>query len=151
MNKLITALTLCLFTNWGQTQILDVFQNKQYEVSTRVLSAEINKDYSPKKLEVYQDKSKIENETWTKIEDQLFALAIQEIENEVAFFQLYNKALQYQNQFENWNRLQGNQLRNKINPTFNKLDIELVSVLNNCGIYKCPSVLRSSWIFRLLC
>src|SRR5690554_4121354 len=135
MNKLITALTLCLFTNWGQTQILDVFQNKQYEVSTRVLSAEINKDYSPKKLEVYQDKSKIENETWTKIEDQLFALAIQEIENEVAFFQLYNKALQYQNQFENWNKLQGNQLRNKINPTFNKLDIELMSVLNNCGIY----------------
>ena len=135
MRKIITVLTLCLLTNWGQTQILDVFLNKQYEVSTRVLSAEINKEYSPKKLEIYQDKSKVENETWTTIEDQLFTQAIQEIENEVAFFQLYNKALQFRNQFESWNSLQGNTSRNQMNPTFNKLKIELVSVLNNCGIY----------------
>lgn len=135
MNKLTIVFSLCLLTNWVHSQILDVFQNKQYEVSTRVLSAEINKNYSPKKLEIYQDKNKVENEAWTKIEDQLFRISIEALENEVSFFKLYNEALKYQNQYIKAERLQGNEPRNAINPKFNKIEISLESMLNNIGIY----------------
>ena len=135
MNKLTTILSFCLISILGQSQILDIFQNKEYSVSSYVLSADIKKDYSPSKLEIIHDKNKDKNEIWTKIEDQFFSKAIETVNDEVAFFQLNSKALKYQSQIEKWNRLQGNENRYTINPKFISIDIELISVLNNCGIY----------------
>ncbi|PWH86310.1 hypothetical protein DIT68_03470 [Brumimicrobium oceani] len=119
----------------GQTQILDVFQNKEYSTSSYVLSAEIKKDYSPSKLEIVHDKNKDKNEVWSKVEEQFFEKAKATVNDEVAFFQLNNKALKQQSQIEKWNRLQGNDTRYSTNPKFESIDIRLISVLNNCGIY----------------
>ncbi|RYM34841.1 hypothetical protein ERX46_05555 [Brumimicrobium glaciale] len=135
MKRITTILALCLFSIMGQTQILDVFQNKEYSVSSYVLSAEIKKDYSPSKLEIVHDKNKDKNEVWSKIEDQFFSKATATVNDEVSFFQLNSKALKQQSQIEKWNRLQGNDTRFSTNPKFKSIDIELVSVLNNCGIY----------------
>ncbi|WP_107037608.1 hypothetical protein [Brumimicrobium mesophilum] len=135
MKKLSTILTLGLFSIIGHSQILDVYQNKEYSVSSYVLSAEIEKDYSPRKLEIVHDQKKDKNEVWSKIEDQFFAIATKTVNDEVSFFQLNNKALKYQSQIEKWNRLQGNENRYSVNPKFKSVDIRLISVLNNCGIY----------------
>lgn len=135
MKIITTILALSLFPFLGKTQILDVFQNKQYSVSSYVLSAEIKKDYSPSKLEIVHDKNKDKNEVWSKIEDQFFEKAKATVNDEVAFFQLNNKALKQQSQIEKWNRLQGNDSRYSANPKFESIDIKLISMLNNCGIY----------------
>lgn len=135
MKTITVILALILGSLFGQSQILDVYQNKEYSISSYVLKAEINKDYSPHELEIIHDKNKDKNEIWTKIEDQFFAIAVATVNNEVDFFQLNSKAIKYQNQLEKWNRLHGNHVQYHANPKFTSVDIRLINVLNNCGIY----------------
>ncbi len=135
MKNITAILALSLCSVFGQSQILDVYRNKEYAISSYVLSAEIKKDYSPSELEIIHDKNNDTNEVWTKIEDQFFALVVATVNNEVDFFQLNSKAIKYQNQLEEWNRLQGYNTRYSTNPKFTSVDIKLISVLNNCGIY----------------
>ncbi len=136
VKKLYSILILCLFVNLANAQITDVFQNKEYRTSTYVLTEEMDKDYAPSSVEILQDKNKDENESWIKIEKQLKTTAIGQIENEVAFFQLHTKALNYQKQIDDWNRLQDySYSAPSYNPSFESIEITLMSVLNNIGVY----------------
>ena len=135
MKILITVLTVCLFSLWGQAQLFDVFQNKEYKTSMRVLDTKIDKAYVPSNFSIDIDKNKDENEAWSKIEEQLYSIAQQKLENEASFFQLQSKALEIKNQFENWSRLRGESEVHLSDPKLSETEIELLSVLNNCGIY----------------
>lgn len=135
MKNVIIVFILCFFSGWGQSQIFDVYQNKEYKTSMRVFDTEINKDYVPSDLTLDIDKNKDKNEDWTKIEDQLYSIAKKGVENEVSFFQLRSKAVKYQSQFEEWNRLHGESEMYMTDPKLDEIEIELLSVLNNCGIY----------------
>ena len=135
-NKLLYILTLCFFGIFANAQTIDIFQNRQYLISTYVLKAAIDKDYSPSSVEILQDKNKEKSKSWEQIENQLNAIAINQINDEVAFFLLHTKAVNYQKQLDERNRLQDRYYDSKsYNPTFSNIDIKLVSVLNNIGTY----------------
>lgn len=127
---------VCIFQVSGNAQIIDVFQNKELEYSTYTLEAKSDKEYAPSKFEIYQDKNKEENKNWQNIESQLKAIALQQIENEVAFFQLHTKAVNYLRQLNELKRLLDPYNENSnFNPSFKNLNITLVSVANNRGVY----------------
>jgi len=127
---------VCFFQVSGNAQVIDVFQNKEYDYSTYVLEGKSNKEYAPSKIEIYQDKNKEENKNWRNIESQLQTIALQEIENEVAFFQLHTKAVNYLKQLDELKRLVNPYHEDsKVNPSFKNLNITLVSVVNNRGVY----------------
>lgn len=133
---LFSLLVLSIFSGAVHAQLTDVFQNKEYFVSTNVLSAEIDKEYTPSKIEILQDKNKEANANWKNIEDQLYALALAQIENEVAFFQLHTRALNYHKQIEKQQRIRDEYYEeSQANPIFESIEIQLVSVLNNHGTY----------------
>ncbi|MDN3725112.1 hypothetical protein QRD02_12015 [Aequorivita sp. SDUM287046] len=134
--SLYILLTIIFYHLSGNAQVVDVFQNKEYEYSTYVLEATSNKEYAPSKLEIYQDKNKEENKNWQNIESQLNTIALQQIENEIAFFQLHTKAVNYLKQLEELKRLENPRHEgSKFNPSFKNLKINLVSVVNNRGVY----------------
>jgi YD repeat-containing protein len=136
MKLLFSLLVLSIFSGVVHAQLTDVFQNKEYFVSTNVLSAEIDKEYTPSKIEILQDKNKEANLNWKNIEEQLYALALSQIKNDVAFFQLHTKAINFQKQIEKQQRIRDEYSReSKSNPTFESIEIQLVSVLNNYGTY----------------
>jgi len=135
MYKIIIIFVFCLLTFYGQSQLMDVFQNKQYKTSSYVLSAEIKRPYSPSELEIVQDKNTEKPENWVKLEEKLFDRVVQEVKNEVSFFQIQSKAIQYQNKLEESKRIEGQYTRNSMQPKFKSVDIVLLSVMNNCGIY----------------
>jgi len=131
------VLVVCLFHFSLQAQIIDVFQNKEYAVSSSVITREENKDYVPGTFKILLEKNTEENESWKKIEAQLEAIAIAKIKGEVAFFELHSKALKYQKQFEDWKRIQeGDDTSENYPPFFKDIEIRLISVLNNIGLYR---------------
>lgn len=135
-NTLYLLFVVCFFQVSGNAQFIDVFQNKQYDYSTYVLEGKSDKEYAPSKFEIYQDKNKEENNNWRNIENQLQTIALQEIENEVAFFQLHTKAVNYLKQLDELKRLvYPYHEDSKVNPSFKNLNITLVSVANNRGVY----------------
>ncbi len=85
-NTLYLLFIVCFFQVSGNAQIIDIFQNKEFEYATYVLEGKSDKEYAPSKFEIYQDKNKEENKNWQNIENQLKTIALQQIENEVAFF-----------------------------------------------------------------
>lgn len=134
--NLYLLFVVCFFQVSGNAQVIDVFQNKEYDYSTYVLEGKSNKEYAPSKIEIYQDKNKEENKNWRNIESQLQTIALQEIENEVAFFQLHTKAVNYLKQLDELKRLVNPYHEDsKVNPSFKNLNITLVSVVNNRGVY----------------
>lgn len=127
---------MCFFQISGSAQIFDVFQNKEYVYSTHVLEGNSDKEYVRSKFEIYQDKNKEENKQWQNIENQLKTIAIQQIDNEVSFFQLHTKALNYIKRFEELQRLEDPYHENSnIKPEFEDIEIRLMSVVNNHGVY----------------
>lgn len=135
-NTLYLLFVVCFFQVSGNAQIIDVFQNKEFEYATYVLEAKSDKEYVPSKFEIYQDKNKEENNNWRNVESQLKTIALQQIENEVAFFQLHTKAVNYLKQLDELKRLvYPYHEDSKINPSFKNLNITLVSVVNNRGVY----------------
>lgn len=135
-NTLYLLFIVCFFQVSGNAQIIDIFQNKEFEYATYVLEGKSDKEYAPSKFEIYQDKNKEENKNWQNIENQLKTIALQQIENEVAFFQLHTKAVNYLKQLDELKRLvYPYHEDSKINPSFKNLNITLVSVVNNRGIY----------------
>lgn len=127
---------MCFFQISGNAQIIDVFQNKAYNFSTYVLEGNSNKEYIPSKFEIYQDKNKEENKQWQNIENQLKTIALQQIENEVAFFQLHTKAVNYLKQLDELKRIVDSYHESSnISPDIRNIEIKLVSVVNNQGTY----------------
>lgn len=137
MRKILYLLfVVCFFQVSGNAQVIDVFQNKEYDYSTYVLEGKSDKEYAPSKFEIYQGKNKEDNKNWRNIESQLQTIALQEIENEVAFFQLHTKAVNYLKQLDELKRLvYPYHEDSKVNPSFKNLNITLVSVANNQGVY----------------
>lgn len=131
-----TIFILFVFLGLGNAQVVDVFQNQEHEISTFVLKAVVDKDYTPAEIEILQDKNKDPKANWKNIEDQLYALALVQIENEVAFFQLHTRALNYHKQIEKQQRIRDEYYEeSQVNPIFESIEIQLVSVLNNHGTY----------------
>lgn len=127
---------MCFFQISGNAQIIDVFQNKEYDFSTYLLEGNSDKEYVPSKFEIYQDKNKEENKQWQNIENQLKTIALQQIENEVAFFQLHTKAVNYLKQLDELKRIvDPYHESSNISPDFTNIEISLVSVVNNQGTY----------------
>src|SRR5690554_6586589 len=135
-NTLYLLFVVCFFQVFGNAQVIDVFQNKEYEYSTYVVEAKSDKEYAPSKFEIYQDKNKEENKNWQNIENQLQKIALQQIENEVSFFQLHTNAVNYLKQFDELKRLiEPYYESSKTNPDFKGIEIKLVSVANNRSVY----------------
>ena len=135
-NTLYLLFVVCFFQVFGNAQVIDVFQNKEYEYSTYVVEAKSDKEYAPSQFEIYQDKNKEENKNWQNIDNQLQTIALQQIENEVAFFQLHTKAMNYLKQFDALKRLvEPYYESSNTNPEFKGIEIKLVSVANNRGVY----------------
>lgn len=135
-NTLYLLFAVCFFHVSANAQLIDVFHNKAYEYATYVIEAKSDKEYAPSKFEIYQDKNKEENKNWQNIENQLQKIALQQIENEVSFFQLHTKAVNYLKQFDELKRLiEPYYESSKTNPDFKGIEIKLVSVANNRGVY----------------
>ena len=135
-NTLYLLFIVCFFQVSGNAQIIDIFQNKEFEYATYVLEGKSDKEYAPSKFEIYQDKNKEENKNWQNIENQLKTIALQQIENEVAFFQLHTKAVNYLRQLDELKRLLDPYNEDsKFNPSFKNVNITMVSVTNNQGVY----------------
>lgn len=136
MKKLYSLLALSLFYSLGKAQVTDVFQNKEYFYSTNVLKAEIEKEYTPNTVEIFQDKNDDKNEIWKNIEDKLYTIAINQLENEVDFFQIHTKAVSYLKQIEEKKIIEDYRYSAQAyNPYFKSIDINLMSVLNAIGLY----------------
>lgn len=116
-----------------KAQIYDIYQNQSYEISNRVLKYLSDKEYLPGEIEILQHKNQDENPQWTKIEDELYRIAIQKIDNEFEYFKIQNRL---KSRSENAAELL--RLRNREEPGKEKLDriaIELISLSNGFGVY----------------
>ena len=72
MKKLYCLVALSLFYSIANAQVTDVFQNKEYFYSTNVLKAEIEKDYTPNIVEIFQDKNDDKSEIWEILRINLY-------------------------------------------------------------------------------
>jgi len=128
MKKIFTILLLFFHFSSGWTQIVDIYHNKKYSISTDFLEIESDKDYTPAKIEINQDKNNDKNELWSKIEEQLNDIAIENIENEIAFFQILKQA-GFEEEIDEYEQHHSSQYRLK------NIEIQLLSVINNFGVY----------------
>ena len=101
---------MCGSSFLAAAQIIDVFQQTEYEFSTLVLSAEIDRDYAPGTVEILQDINDDKNANWQAVEDQLKALAISSIENNVTFIQMQTRAIQHEKQVDKLKRIENTYL-----------------------------------------
>lgn len=134
-NKLSNTLLIfsLLLSFSTKAQIYDIYQNQSYEISNRVLKHLSDKEFLPGEIEILQHKNQDENPQWTKIEDELYRIAIQKIDNEFEYFKIQNRL---KNRSENAAELL--RLRNREEPGKEKLDritIELISLSNGFGVY----------------
>ncbi len=119
-----------------QAQITDVFQNQDYQIATHVFEETINKEYHKGSVEILLDKNKGTDPNWKAVEDQLYATAIEQVKNDVAYFQLYSRAVNDQKRMLEWQRLHNAQLDNSPgNPSLKNIDISLSGVVNAIGVY----------------
>lgn len=125
--------TLLLVGSQVQAQRYDIYQNKAYDISTFVLKHHSDKEYLLGEIEIYQDKNKEENPQWNKIQEELFTIGIQKIENEFDYFKIRNKVNFKKDQIAELLRLRNRGEPGNLN--FDKVKIELISLLNGFGIY----------------
>ena len=129
-------LFLFIYPILGKAQLMDVFQNKEYYTSTYVLKAELAKEYAPSILEIYQDKNNNVDNNWKDIEQQLYNMALKQVENEVSFFQLHTKARKRLKHIEDVERIRDSDFVTKVqNLTLNKVEIHMEAVLNAIGVF----------------
>lgn len=138
MKKIVYLLILIFLPICTWSQFIDVYQKKNYEISTYVLSENFKLDYAPSQLEIYQDKDRNGSTQWKAIEDKLYSIAIQNIKNEVEFFKIHSKAKKRNDQIEESIVLLGQNYGNEMSSSgfdFKKLEIQLLSVVNGFGVY----------------
>lgn len=136
MKPIYFLLICCFYPILSQAQTFDIFSNKTYETSTNVVKVQSEKSHLPPEIEIYQDKNKSGEANWKTIEDQLFKLSVSQIEDEVSFFKLQNRASVFQQQFDELKRLENPHYSgSKKNPSFKNFEIKLISVLNQIGTY----------------
>ena len=132
--SLILSVVFCGFPVFAQ--ITDVFQNKDIRISTFVLEENIQKSSNAMKLEILQDKNRDKHKDWQNIENQLYDKLVDDIQDELTFYQIHQRALAYLKNFNQWHALQefysGNSIQNL---NLKSARISLVSVLNGNGIY----------------
>lgn len=137
MNRLIFSLiAICMFQFFAEAQIIDVYQNKTYDHSYRIFKTSFQKQYAPAELEYYQNIIQSENKQWQNVENKLRTIALQNIENEVKYVQLFAQANKYLEQFNELNRLKDPYFEAlKVIPTFDRLEIKLLNISNARGVY----------------
>ncbi len=141
MKKTITIFLLLLCTQLNGKEIIDIYLNKKYSISTYVLEANFKKDYAPSKIKIDQDKNSDKNEAWAKIEEQLKNIAVKIVEDELAFFLIdaeIKKQLKQECEMLQIRRIYNgddNYRNYRDVPTFTNIEIKLLSVVNNFGVY----------------
>ncbi|MCC5917769.1 MAG: hypothetical protein JJU02_10650 [Cryomorphaceae bacterium] len=138
VQKVFLTLTFSVMVIMGNAQIVDVYQNKTHQTSTRVFTEEVDKDYAPGKLEILQDKNQSEIETWTSVETQLKGIALQTVNSGSDFFLIYSAAQRKVEQANERQRLKRDfdpYERSPSNFDFVSIEISLLSVVNNYGTY----------------
>ncbi|WP_026450327.1 hypothetical protein [Aequorivita capsosiphonis] len=118
----------------GSAQILDIFKNKSYEVSSYVLKEKFDKDYLPSEIEGNHDKLKDGNKDWEKIDTELKKIALERIENAVSFFEI-NANIKKQLQVTKDIAINYRKENEYGEPVFQNLKIKLLSVVNDFAIY----------------
>lgn len=114
-------------------QIPDVFTNTIYPISTRVIEKESNQDYIKSKIEIHQDYLKHKNFS-EHIYERIQEVAVQSIEDKMSFQSVFNEVTQKINVCNEINSENGDH-RELGNPHFERLEIELVSVVNNQAVF----------------
>lgn len=135
MKHAFLFILLFSFTISVKAQFTDIYQNKQYEIHNLVLKAEIKAAYSPSQLEIVQSRNEEKPADWAKVEDKIFDIAVNQVKNEISFFKIQSKAIDFRNRIQEWKRINGRDSYSTMQPNFTSIDIDLVSVLNNCAIY----------------
>ncbi|AFL81228.1 hypothetical protein Aeqsu_1748 [Aequorivita sublithincola DSM 14238] len=136
MKKQFLILFVFFAFQTGFAQIIDVFKNKSYTVSTSVSKENFDKDYLPSEVEIYQDKIELENDQSEKIVLAFKKIVIENLENAVSFFEI-NAAVKKQLSTANEisiNTRENQQLEN-MELEFKKVSIKLISVVNDFAIY----------------
>ncbi|RFC55220.1 hypothetical protein [Brumimicrobium aurantiacum] len=135
MKHAFLFILLFSFTISVKAQFTDIYQNKKYEIHNLVLKAEIKAAYSPSQLEIVQSRNEEKPEDWAKVEDKIFDIAVNQVKNEISFFKIQSKAIDFRNRIQEWKRINGRDSYSTMQPNFTSIDIDLVSVLNNCAVY----------------
>ncbi len=118
----------------GSAQILDIFKNKSYEVSSYVLKEKFDKDYLPSEVEGSHDKVKDGNKDWKKIDTGLKKIALEKIEDAVSFFEI-NANIKKQTNVATEISINTRENKEYGQPVFQNLKIKLLSVVNGFAIY----------------
>lgn len=132
---LFILLSLFIFQS-GFSQIVDVFTNKNYKISSFILDENIDADYVPEKFNIYQDKIKNPNPQWKKIDAEINRIALESIKNPVSFFEInaaVKKKLKVAEAISTNNRRENEQKFSE--PTFQNLKIKMLSAVNDFAIY----------------
>lgn len=129
-------LILLLFSVYqsGISQILDVYKNKNYEVSSYLLKENFDKDYLPTEVKGYHDKLKEGNKQWKKIDAELKTIALEKIENAVSFFEI-NANIKKQLNIAKEISINNREENEYGQPVFQDFNIKLLSVVNDFAIY----------------
>lgn len=118
---------------WLKSQRYDIYQNEFYEVSTYVLEHYSDKEHQMGEIRIYQDKNKTENPVWTKIQNDLYNIAIHKIDDEFEYFKILNSVNFKREQAAELNRMRNQEEPGKLR--FEGIKIKLISILNGIGTY----------------
>lgn len=137
-NYLLSVLLVFSWVFSGFAQIPDVYTNKICEVSTSSFTLDKEKEYLSATESVYVDMPKNENKNWEKIDKQLKDLTIENVENEVLFFQLHRAIKTQLAIFKETsiNTRDRNYEVNYAEPEFNSVRIKLLSIVNSFAVYE---------------
>lgn len=135
--KFCSLVLLYLLHTTAGAQVTDIFRNKTYHYNTGMIKAAVQKAYAPGQVEILQSILTDPVTNSKRIETQLQKIAIGQLENEVAFFQLHTKAQQYQRQLHLLRQQEdGGTIARHALPEFKDISITLMSVLNQTGVYR---------------
>lgn len=133
---LSVLLGICFGYN-GFTQIVDVYNNKIYEVATSSFTLDEEKDYLSESESVYLDLPVEENRNFEKIGNQLKERVVESLENEIKFFQLHQSAIRQLEIFKEIAVDNREQYQYEYSqPEFQNVRINLISIINSFAVYQ---------------
>lgn len=139
MKKWIVLLVFCVLCLTSFAQVIDVYNDKEYDFSQYVFSENIDREYTSGKVEIIQSIIKEGTTSQKKIESELYQLVVNTLKDESQFFKIYFKVGQIKDLMnENSHTTNGYDANaiSSLDFKFNRIEIELISVVNNHGVYR---------------
>lgn len=146
MKNLILLIAFLFGSLLVKSDVIDVYQNKFYDISNRVLKDEIDKIFLSSKFEFLQHQNNEADSNWKFIEAKLRTIVKDKLNSDFEYFKIQTQAQNLAEQSNKYFRARGrqNELVFASNIELNRIEITLESVVNGFGTYSINYIFQQA-------